>query len=753
MIGLALAIAFQLSAGVPATPHAPLSVSALVARARSARIQQDSMLAEYHTLVRQRMSSSIGLAAGLGLGPIGRERLAARYEAVARVGWHHELGAWGEIIGARAVVPMLGMVDPDGGDDDVALTLPYYPGRDRLWPMSELRDALPNAEEWIAHPLYAGADSVYDFSIGDSLSIRLPDQSVIQLREIRVRPRRPASRLIVGSLWVDMATGNLVRAAYRPSVPVDLWPFMEREIGRDDREKVKKFGPFTGIIREVVIDHGLYEGRFWLPKTRIASAEGTARGGRVTLSIEQTFEYQKVRAIPPGSRVATRIDSVDIDPRTGRVRQPTWRGVQNRRNRCRATGDSLNPRWDPDSLLRDDRLTVMSSEGVRFRVLVPCDKDLLVSTPLLPGSIYSASDELFPQADLAALRRDVENALGFSKQAKWNPQPATIYYGIDRGMVRFNRVEGVSAGIMVEQVLGAGYTAGGLVRIGIADLQPLAEAFIDRSNMKTNVRLTGYRRLATANDWGNPLGAGASLTAALFGRDDGFYYRTLGAEVGGTHRPKTDGIALSWRLFGERQSEAVVETQRSLANMLNGVRFLPNITAHEGMFWGSAGVAQFNWGVDPRGTRLFASTRVEAATGAASYGRAMTDLMVTRGLGSRTLATITGAAGSSVGDVPIQRFWYLGGAHTIHAQPAGALAGDAFWLARAELTRGNPLVRPILFGDVGWAGPRSEWATSYRPLNAVGAGLAMLDGLVRLDVSRPVTRANNWRVDLYFEVR
>jgi hypothetical protein len=44
---------------------------------------------------------------------------------------------------------------------------------------------------------------------------------------------------------------------------------------------VKKLGPFTGTVREVIVEHGLYQGRFWLPKTRIANADGEAKGARI----------------------------------------------------------------------------------------------------------------------------------------------------------------------------------------------------------------------------------------------------------------------------------------------------------------------------------------------------------------------------------------------------------------------------------------------------------------------------------------
>ena len=66
----------------------------------------------------------------------------------------------------------------------------------------------------------------------------------------------------LAKLLRNVASGNLVRAAYRPSVPMDLWPLIEKDIGRNDRDKVKKLGPFTGTVREIIVEHGLYQGRF-----------------------------------------------------------------------------------------------------------------------------------------------------------------------------------------------------------------------------------------------------------------------------------------------------------------------------------------------------------------------------------------------------------------------------------------------------------------------------------------------------------
>ncbi|MBC7896205.1 MAG: hypothetical protein H7066_12395 [Cytophagaceae bacterium] len=750
MLFVAASIALQLSSA--ATPP-PTGVGALVARARAARLQQDSLLASYQVVVRQRLSSSIGLVGGVvGLGPVGINRLAARFESVARVGWHHRNGAWGEILAARGVAPIVGQVEAEPEADDIPLVLPYFPGRDRLWPMSEMREALPGRDDWIAHPLSPGADSLYVFTVGDSLIITLPDNRAITLREIRVQPRRPADRLIVGSLWIDAESGSLVRAAYRPSIAMDLWPFFEREVGRGDRDNVKKFGPFKGLVREIVVDHGLYDGRFWLPRTRLAHAEGTARVGRATITVEQTFKYERVTSSPPGTIAQTFIDAPDVDPRTGRLRRPTWRGTQQRSRKCRETGDSTS--WSPDSIANDPGLTIMSAEGVRFRVLLPCDTQTLATSTLLPPSIYSSGEALFTGTDLDALRKDVASSLAMSRQARWSPQPPTIHWGVDREMLRFNRVEGLSAGAMVERELGNGYTFSAMARLGVADWQPNAELSLRRTNVSRQLQVTAYRRLVASNDWGRPLGGGASLVAALFGRDDGFYYRTVGGEVGGSLGTAGSAVGLAWRLFGEQQSRAEVETQHSLAHAVNGLRFRPNIVATEGTYAGGATTLRYGWGIDPRGTRLSGSTRLEAMTGERAFGRGMTDMTIVRGLFGRAQATITGAAGTSVGDVSIQRLWYLGGPQTVHGHAPGAATGNAFWLARAELTGGKPLIRPVLFGDVGWAGPRASWG-SGTPVSGAGVGLAVLDGAVRFDVGRAMESASRgrWRVDLYIELR
>ena len=67
---------------------------------------------------------------------------------------------------------------------------------------------------------------------------------------------------------------------------------------------------------------------------------------------------------------------------------------------------------------------------------------------------------------------------------------------------------------------------------------------------------------------------------------------------------------------------------------------------------------------------------------------------------------------------------------------------------------GLGVVRPVLFGDVGWAGDRRTWRDIGQPMSGAGAGITILDGLIRFDVARGITpKPGQWRVDAYVEGR
>ncbi|MFN2572351.1 MAG: hypothetical protein ABR537_12215, partial [Gemmatimonadales bacterium] len=106
----------------------------------------------------------------------------------------------------------------------------------RLGDGDEVRD--------VPHPLASGGTELYDFALGDTITIVLPQRSV-RVAALRVRPKRFAEGAIVGTLFVDVETAELVRMAFNFTPAAYLDPQLEDV--------------------SIVLDNALWEGRFWLP--------------------------------------------------------------------------------------------------------------------------------------------------------------------------------------------------------------------------------------------------------------------------------------------------------------------------------------------------------------------------------------------------------------------------------------------------------------------------------------------------------
>ena len=106
----------------------------------------------------------------------------------------------------------------------------------RLGEGDEVRD--------VPHPLGASGIDVYDFALGDTTTIVLP-QRAVRVAALRVRPKNFASAAIVGTLFVDLESAELVRMAFN---------FTPKSYLDAQLEDVS-----------IVLDNALWEGRFWLP--------------------------------------------------------------------------------------------------------------------------------------------------------------------------------------------------------------------------------------------------------------------------------------------------------------------------------------------------------------------------------------------------------------------------------------------------------------------------------------------------------
>ena len=76
--------------------------------------------------------------------------------------------------------------------------------------------------------------------------------------------------------------------------------------------------------------------------------------------------------------------------------------------------------------------------------------------------------------------------------------------------------------------------------------------------------------------------------------------------------------------------------------------------------------------------------------------------------------------------------------------------GTSFARVKVELAREVGAARWAVFSDWGWAGERSDFDLDEGLLSA-GAGLSILDGLIRIDLARAVRAPTGWRLELYLD--
>src|SRR5258708_287898 len=488
----------------------------LLLHARRARLIQDSTLVSYDANSYQRVSG------WLGFGSLTRPRLIFRMEQAGRVRWHRDVGFWMDVTGPHIAPPGI----PGDGEKEAnkeisgewgnIVPVPYVPGSEPHRSGQELmRDTVEDIGP--IHPLAVGSELYYTYSSGDSVSFHLADGTVIQIRSLEIRPPRPAWNLVGGSLWFDTPSAQLVRAAYRFAVPMHIDAFLREQ------------DPHASDAAPVWVKPLIFP----------MHAESAASLRHMRCAREQPSAYPSVTArgpLPPSGRGSGADPPASLDSAGAEAWRASVRTA--RREARRAHRDSVRQKLLPpevapcDTSAMTESMQRLGETKVPIAIRTPCSADALAHSKDLPASIFDANDELFDAASRHAL---INQALSMGAQPpltlRWQmlPRP-TVNYGLQ--LTRFNRVEGLSLGAGVQQELGGGYTVNAVGRLSTARWSPDAELSVKRSNLTSAIIFTGYHRLVSANDCGNPLSFGSSVSGPLFGRDQRFYSRATRLFVG-----------------------------------------------------------------------------------------------------------------------------------------------------------------------------------------------------------------------------
>lgn len=682
---------------IPADTYADSGARDMIERARRARGTEAKGLASYEATIAERVY------VGLSATRFRRERALFLSEQIARVRWDsagREIYRW---MGSRQEVPIVGEdVEVDEGcrtrDGDETRC---GEDPDDLIPLDPQGDRLMLAGESFLHPLADTAAFHYRYASGDTIRIVLPSSGEeITLVQIRLEPRRIEFGLLAGAVWFDRETAALVRGAFRPARDFDL------ELDEpEDAEDVPGFvKPITASVHHMIVDYALQELRWWLP-WRIRF-EGEGRAGsllRVPVAVE----------ISVGDYALNEVDTLDV-----------------------AEAD-LPPGWVRRTSERkeDDGRTI---EEV---VLIP-PRDSLRNSPLLSEDFFSGQPLGFTPEEIDRMERELDE---LTRARAVAPPPRSRF-----GLFRYNRVEALSAGFRRQGPV-AGMTGAGEVRLGIGDWVPNADVSLrDDLAAGSSVEASAYYRLQAANDWGDPLSLESSVNALLFGADFGEYYRAGGVSI--AHRDESGRFRHDLRMSTEHHEAVEKNTDFSLAELLGKDDPPPNIEADEIWITALAGRLRTQWGVDPDGVIATTTAWGEGGLGGRQYARLAGAATVGLPLFWRLSAGVELSAGTTFGEVPVQKLYYLSGPRALRASEAGQISGEAFWMARTELGIGLPAVRLIAFGDFGAAGDRGDLSLED-PFISVGGGISVLDGLLRADLARGVQGPGplRWQFLLYLD--
>ena len=333
--------------------------------------------------------------------------------------------------------------------------------------------------------------------------------------------------------------------------------------------------------------------------------------------------------------------------------------------------------------------------------------------------------------------------------------PWTLRVGPQRpDLIRYNRIEALSVGIRGQvrpETFAGPLSVTGTVRLGVADLEPTVNLDIARETIRRRVSFRLYHELAAIDEAARHLGIGNTLTAATIGRDDGDYYRRSGGTLEWT--PPTAGRrSFRVRGFVEHHRSVPVETDFALFHWgSDSWSFRPNIDADRGWEYGASVELAPKWGSDPDLMQGGFDVLLQAAkTGAAEYARAGLLGHIAFPLPARLRFAVEAGAGTSWGALSVQRLWYVGGPSTLRGYDPRIGTGTSFGRARGELARAFSFGDISLFSDLGWAGDRDRirWDDA---LYSAGAGVSILDGLIRLDSAWGLKAPRDFRFDVYLD--
>ncbi|MEZ0334434.1 MAG: hypothetical protein ACAI18_10520 [Gemmatimonadales bacterium] len=697
-----------------AAPYTSPAVQELVERARARRLSGDSLVADYRARIKYR------LTVGTGRRRWAQVPVSAVEEQVADVQWQRPNDLRVDVVGRRSgsrseTIELSSVWDrpwfvPRGVDDSVRIFSNEFPARGAL------------------HPLAATGPEWYRYTLTSGLTVTTARGGSLRLLEVDVTPRRSGPALIAGKMWIDSATAEVVRLTFR-YLGTSLWVTPEKPT-RSDSASARRLNAFANQLVNIDADleYSLQDGRYWMPYRQVIA-------GRVRLPMvsDLVIPFQATTTfddftINTGRPMAFTLDLPDR-PSTAEERKARRDSLQAER---RGRGRGSDQEEDAGAWTSADRWP-----GGRYELHRPSDDSL--------SRFDGWQDSLSLQGDPANVERIRETESALAYLAEGLPDSVTgershgFAYERLTDAFRYDRVQGLSLGLGYRVRLPAVQFTDlyGSVRYGFSDERVTGRLTVLRDAPGGRLALSGYRDVTGVDPFSPGHGVGNTLNALFVAHDDADYALL----EGGSLRYETSlatGLDLGVGGRVERQTSAASQATSGLNDFLGGSGdFPPNPPVDEGTFGGAyvrlAGVRDTRWSL---------TADVLGGEGQTT-GRLFGDLR--RDLGGQRGLTVRIKAGIATAPTLQQSLFRLGGVNTVRGFDYGTGRGQSFWAAQLDIAPLPGRLRPVLFLDAGQAERPSELFSS-KALAGGGIGLSMFSGLVRFDLSYPISTGSDGKV-------
>lgn len=689
-------------------PYANELTRRLIGEAMVRHHSQDSLVNDYRAAIRYRMSFALGRRRW------SRAMTMAAEEQVGTVHWQRPNDLRLEIQGRRS----------RSRREDINLstdfTRPWFVPRGLGDSVRFFGNDFP--ERAALHPLAADGPDWYRYELEDSVAFSNPDLGLVKLYRLSITPRRNGPSLIAGSMYLDARTRDVVRLTFR-YVGTALWVNAEDEDLGGDSSKVRRANALINRILSVNADleYSLQDGKYWMPYRQLLAGQA-----QIPLVSDIVVPFELITsfsdyAINTGEPV---VFAIPLPDSGGVSDEPE---VEVRGDTNTYTARRYADRWP----------------GGRFEVH-RAPRDSLES---YGGWTDSLALDLSPEDDerIRTLSSDLAHLSERLSPELTGRRLHGINYERFADIVRYNRVQGLSLGFGYQLQTPLEFTVlQGTARLGISDGRLTGRLSVLRDAPGVTVTLSGYREVREVEPFTRNFAIGNSINALFVAHDNADYYLGEGASVA-FERSLDRGIDLTVMGRFERQSSVGAEAESEVNDLFGGTGKFPlNPGVREGHYFGGA--------LRLDGQRGFTGWSL-TGDGLAGEGQSVARVYgeIRQRFGGKRGLTVSLRSGIASNDALPQALFRAGGLQTVRGFDYGRALGQAFWSVQADLTLSQGWgIRPVFFLDAGQAADPGD-LFNQEPLVGAGIGASVLRGLIRFDLSHPLTgEEKQLRFDMVF---